>query len=123
MGFIVSESFANIQTIKLDTTISVKLHLQPDRKKIICKNVTTAALCALKMHLITKHLVNSAALSLLPFSPRISISEDVKSHKVSLVKSLAGVFGVVDEQLAGSELVTINLLKTLHFLHQLVGSK
>lgn len=57
------------------------------------------------------------------FLRHILRSEDHNSHEVLLMKSFAGVFGVVHEQLAGSKLVTINLLKSLHFLDQFVGSK
>lgn len=42
--------------------------------------------------------------------------------EVSLVEPLAGVFGVVEEQLAGSELITISFLKALHFLDKFVSS-
>lgn len=49
-------------------------------------------------------------------------SKNYNGGEFSLVKSLAGVFGVVDEQLAGGEVVTINLFKAFHFLDKFVCS-
>lgn len=48
--------------------------------------------------------------------------ENYNVGEFSLVKSLAGVLCVVDEQLAGGEVVTINLFKALHFLDKFVCS-
>lgn len=41
----------------------------------------------------------------------------------SLVEFLAGVLGVVQEELARSELVSVDCFKLPHLLHQLVGTE
>lgn len=39
------------------------------------------------------------------------------------MEALAGVFGVVKQELAGSELVAVDVLVATHLLHELVGSE